>query len=107
MKLKTEREIQLIVNNINKVISTNNIEILSKQAYNFLYLSSGFIAHYNINGFKDHYADVDYLANTIIENEKFNTYDNFRVGDENYYYYRQKAQIYEMVVTSAKLAVEV
>jgi hypothetical protein len=54
-----------IIANIEKVIRTKNIELLRKSSYDFLYLMSGFIAHYDINGFKDHYSDVDDLINDI------------------------------------------
>jgi hypothetical protein len=50
---KTKATMVRIINNVAKVIKTGNIELLSKQAYNYLYLCQGFIAHYNWAGFMD------------------------------------------------------
>lgn len=53
----TEKQKSLIVNNIVKACS--DIEKLNGTGYKFIYLANGFIAHYNINGFKDHYSRDD------------------------------------------------
>lgn len=41
-----------------KVLNTGNINFLNNDAYTFVMGLSGFIAHYNIAGFKSEYADV-------------------------------------------------
>ena len=44
----TERQKTLIVNNVVKAVK--NIDSLNQTGYRFLYLSSGFIAHYDLHG---------------------------------------------------------
>lgn len=56
---------KLIINNIKKIIKTGNIEHLNSQTYNFLYLTSGFIAHYNLLGFRDYYSNVNSLIDDL------------------------------------------
>jgi len=99
---KTEATMTRIVNNVAKVIKTGNIELLSKQAYNYLYLCSGFIAHYNWNGFKAYYADTALLKADILANENINRWLNFHPGDENFDYYQNKAQIYSAIIKAIK-----
>jgi ribonuclease HIII len=72
MKTLTDRQIKLIVNNIVKVIKTGNSSLLSKQAYNYLYPASGFIAHYNIYGFQNVYKNTELLRQDILNNQCFN-----------------------------------
>ena len=54
-----------ILKNLKQVIEQENIELLSKSAYNFLYLMSGFIAHYDLGGFQYNYRNVDDLIEDI------------------------------------------
>lgn len=98
MKLLTERQITRIVNNVTKVIQLNDIELLSKSSYNFLYLCSGFIAHYNLYGFRDYYRNVDDLLSELIEFQPMNQWNNFRPGEQNADYYHQKRDIYNRIV---------
>jgi hypothetical protein len=91
LKIKTDRQITLIVNNI--VVACKDITKLNKTGYDFIYLASGFIAHYNLHGFIAHYQEHN-LSADIVRNLKGNRYLNFRPGDENYDYYHQKADIY-------------
>ena len=97
---KTKATMVRIVNNVTKVIKTGNIELLSKQAYNYLYLCCGFIAHYNWNGFKAYYADTALLKADILANEESNKWRNFRPGDKDYEYYHNKALIYAAIVNA-------
>lgn len=46
-----------IISNVKKVLKTRDMNDLSKQAYDFLYQQSGFIAHYNHYGFIEYYKD--------------------------------------------------
>lgn len=64
MELK-EYNSKRILNNIEKVLKNKNIELLSKASYHFLYLMSGFIAHYNLSGFQHYYSDLRDLLNDI------------------------------------------
>ena len=52
-----------LIKNIDLVFKTGDIEKLSKSAYNFINTQSGFIAHYDLYGFKDYYQDLrDFTA---------------------------------------------
>lgn len=93
----TSRQMAMIVGNIRKVMTTQNSKNLSKQAYSFLNLSSGFIAHYNVYGFQDYYENVDRLAREILENQPINQWRNFRSGDRDYEYNMAKKTCYNMV----------
>lgn len=98
MKLKTQRQVQLIVSSFRKVFKTGDIEHLTKPAYNFIYLASGFIAHYNLYGFQDEYRNVDDLKRAIIANVVSNQWTNFHPGERDYDYYMQKRDIYNLIV---------
>ena len=93
----TLRQMKMIANNIRKVIATANIDHLTKQSYNFLYLSSGFIAHYNLYGFRAEYENTNRLANHIMDNQPHNQWNNFRPGEKDYDYYMAKKECYNMV----------
>ena len=45
-----------VVKNFRKVIEGRNIKAMNKELYEFFHLHCGFIAHYNIDGFKSTYA---------------------------------------------------
>ena len=96
----TEKQKTLIINNIIKACS--DINKLNGTGYKFLYLSSGFIAHYNLQGFKANYDLVDCgysLADDILANRYSNKYDNFKPGDKDYHYYKSKADVYKRIVS--------
>lgn len=94
LTLKTNRQIILIVNNV--VRACKDIDKLNKTGYGFIYLASGFIAHYNVNGFKDYYACMNLKAD-ILAFQGNNQYNNFHPGQENYEYYKQKQTIYNLI----------
>lgn len=71
-----------------------NIDKLNKTGYDFLYQAIGFIAHYNIEGFKGYYLDRNLRAE-ILYHEPTNQYLNFHPKDRYYAYYRSKAAIYK------------
>ncbi len=104
MKLKTERQIKLIENSIRLVVEKNSIDYLTKQAYDFLYLSSGFIAHYSLYGFMDYYNHVPDLIRDILNFASQNTWSNFRPNEKDYDYYHQKALIYARIVKTVESA---
>lgn len=58
--------IHSIAKSVEQVLKTNDIEKLTKQAYDFINQQPGFIAHYNHAGFKDYYGEVSTLADDII-----------------------------------------
>lgn len=91
----TERQKTLIVNNV--VAAVKDITKLNNTGYNYLYLCSGFIAHYNRYGFISHYSDSD-LKRDIMNNQRNNKWSNFRPGDRDYDYYKSKADVYAQIV---------
>jgi len=96
LKSLTKRQKTLIVNNV--VSACKDINKLNKTGYNFLYLASGFIAHYNINGFKDFYSDNNSLRQEILLNLKQNMWTNFTTRDRDFHYYMDKADVYRRIV---------
>ena len=109
LKLKTERQVKLIVNNV--VRACADITKLNKTGYNYIYVCSGFIAHYNRHGFMDFYSmsEVDKkfgvgrsLREHILCNQQNNQWGNFRVGDRDYEYYLQKSEIYNAICKKIK-----
>ena len=55
-----------IVKSLTSVFKTKNIENLTNDAYKFLCLMSGFIAHYDLHGFRSNYSDLKYLVSDIL-----------------------------------------
>ena len=95
MQALTERQKTLIVNNVVKAVK--NIDNLNKTGYNFLYLASGFIAHYNLHGFIAEYSDRS-LKHDIVSYAGQNQWKNFRPGESNYDYYMSKADVYNRIL---------
>jgi hypothetical protein len=91
----TERQKVLIVNNVVK--ACKDITQLNKTGYNFLYLASGFIAHYDLNGFIGFYEYVS-LKNDIVGFAGQNQWKNFRPGERDYDYYMAKADVYNRIL---------
>lgn len=91
----TERQKTLIVNNVVK--ACKNINSLNKTGYKYLYLCSGFIAHYDLYGFIDFYSYVN-LKNDIIGFANQNQWKNFRPGERDYEYYQSKADVYARIL---------
>jgi hypothetical protein len=92
----SEREKELTVKAC--VRGAKDITKLNGRAYQFLYLSSGFIAHYNRPGFIDYYREPGSLRQDILDFASENTWTNFRPGEQNYDYYHQKGEIYRAIV---------
>jgi hypothetical protein len=55
-----------VVKNFRKVIESKDINNMTKELYNFLNLYCGFIAHYDINGFKSVYCTPKQFADVFI-----------------------------------------
>ena len=95
LKLLTDRQKTLIINNV--VAACKDITKLNKAGYNFLYLASGFIAHYDRYGFMAHYSDGS-LKETLEANREFNQWNNFKPDNTDYEYYMQKKEIYNKIL---------
>jgi hypothetical protein len=91
----TQRQKQLIAKNV--LAACKDIDKLNKTGYNFLYLASGFIAHYDLEGFKAYYSEHS-LQDDIERNAKSNQWNNFRAGERDYDYYMAKKDCYNMIL---------
>jgi hypothetical protein len=91
----TPRQQDLIVSNVLK--ACDDIYALSRTGYKYLYLCSGFIAHYNHHGFMAYYSGHD-LERDILDNARQNMWLNFGPGDRDYAYYRSKAEVYQRII---------
>ena len=99
LKPLTERQVTLTVNNI--VAACEDITKLNGTGYNYIYLASGFIAHYDRFGFIEYYNhagdDAPGLKEDILANQRNNQWNNFRPGETDYEYYKQKGEIYNKI----------
>lgn len=102
MEQLTEKQVNSIINSFKKVFEKNDITFLNKPAYNFIMLGSGFIAHYNIFGFRDHYKCVYDFATKIHDNREANVQTYFLPGEKDCEYYRQKVLIYGKIADMAE-----
>jgi len=93
----TDRQATLVVNNVVKACKA--IDKLNSTGYKFINLASGFIAHYNLHGFKCHYSNgSESLRSDILAFRSQNKYGILlSPGDQNYEYYRQKGIIYNLI----------
>lgn len=85
-----------IVNNV--IAACKDISRLNKTGYNFLYLCSGFIAHYDISGFRGYYCEPGSLQAAIEANARFNQWANFRSGEQHADYYHVRRDIYNAII---------
>ena len=91
----TQRQQDMIVKNVLK--ACDDIYALSRTGYRYLYLCSGFIAHYNHHGFMAYY-DSHNLEQNILDNARQNMWLNFHPGDDEYEYYKSKAEVYKRIL---------
>ena len=91
----TQREKELTSKNV--LAACKDINKLNKRGYNFLYLANGFIAHYDIEGFKAYYSEHS-LQDDIERYAKQNQWANFRKGETNAGYYHSKRDCYNMIL---------
>lgn len=96
MKPLTATQQARIVNNV--TAACRDINKLNSTGYNFLYLASGFIAHYDINGFKAHYSEPGSLQADIEDNARANQWHNFRKGEQHADYYHSKRDTYNAIL---------
>lgn len=103
MEALTIKQQDLIYKNV--IRACEDISKLNGTGYKYLYLCSGFIAHYNIHGFKSNFDIVDCgynLSDAILANESANRWDNFREGDRDYLYYKSKGDIYKRICSKLR-----
>ena len=93
----TEGEKNRILRNFGLVFKNNDISLLDKYGYGFIYLASGFIAHYGLQGFIHHYGTASELGEDILSNQPSNQSGNFHKGEKNYEYMMQKKEIYNQI----------
>ena len=58
-----------IINNLKQVFETKDIERLNGPTYKFLMNLGGFIAHYDINGFKQAYRNLRHLIERLEDSD--------------------------------------
>lgn len=91
-----------IEKSIKNIISKNDISYLTKDCYEFLHLLSGFIAHYDINGFADYYQNVAMLINDLQKSSDLSNYtryitDNYFKNNEQSQYYADKSELLQTI----------
>lgn len=91
----SEKDFELTVENV--VGACADISKLNKRGYDYLYVASGFIAHYDIHGFKQVYSQQS-LRQDILNNEINNQWYNFRPNEDGYSFYKQKGDIYREII---------
>jgi hypothetical protein len=91
----TERQKTLIVSNVVKAVK--NIDNLNKTGYKYLYLCSGFIAHYDLYGFIASYTGES-LKRDLISYAGQNQWNNFRPGERDYDYMMAKKDVYNRII---------
>lgn len=87
----------MIVANIRRVVKEQNGNLLSQQAYRFINLCSGFIAHYNLFGFRAVYEDGVSLGEALLKVKHQNQWNNFRPGEKDYAYYMSKRDVFNRI----------
>ena len=97
----TDKQKEMIVANIVKAVGS--IRLLNETAYKYINVCSGFIAHYDKNGFIGYYKENS-LKDDILRNTRANEWRNFHPKDESYAYYMSKADIYKSIVLSGKIS---
>lgn len=96
MKMLTNRQKTLIMNNVIRACNVH-ISKLNGPAYRWLNLCSGFIAHYDIHGFKYYYEREANLRRDILNMQPMNQWRNFNPGDRDYEYMMQKKHMYNTI----------
>ena len=100
MKPFTTTQQTRIVNNIVAAIAMD-ISKLNGPAYRFISGCPGFIAHYDINGFKAHFEGSS-LARDILANQPINQWANFKPGQDWYEYNMSRKAIYNTICNNLR-----
>lgn len=92
--------IKAVINNLNSIFKTKDITKLNKPTYNFLNLTSDFIAHYDLYGFQEYYKDLrdlirDLKNSSDIKNPDYYLSDCFMKEQADYYI--SKAEIFKQI----------
>jgi len=82
----------------NVLAACKNIDKLNRTGYQFLNLASGFIAHYDLDGFKAYYDEPGSLQRDIEANARQNQWTNFRTGERDADYYHSKRDTYNKIL---------
>ena len=82
----------------NVLAACKDINKLNGTGYKFLNLASGFIAHYNLEGFKAYYSEPGSLQRDIEANARQNQWSNFRPGEQHADYYHSKRDTYNKIL---------
>lgn len=61
--------VKAIVASVQRVFNGVGIDALTKNAYQFITLHMGFIAHYDLNGFKYAYEDLKEFSKALLTSE--------------------------------------
>jgi len=89
------------VKSIEKVLKKKDLKYLTKEAYNFITLRCGSIAHYNIDGWRYHYRDLrDFLDFFLVKNEYGKCLA--KVSELDYWPVEDKEVIREIISTCNK-----
>lgn len=105
MRILSNQEQKSITQNI--IEACKDISKLSQKGYKWISLCSGFIAHYNLHGFKAEYDPKNnngqpLLANSILMNQRNNQWGNFLPNDKDYEYMMQKKKMYNDICKALK-----
>jgi hypothetical protein len=100
VKPLTPTQRKTIVRNV--LAACKDISKLNATGYWFMNLSAGFIAHYNLAGFKAHYSEPGSLAADILANARMNQWANFRPGERDAEYYHSKRDTYNLILEGLK-----
>lgn len=95
MQAFTPKQQKIIVSNV--VQACGDIEKLNFIGYKFLYLANGFIAHYDLQGFKAYYSEHS-LKDELAIHAHANQWRNFSSKDKDYEYYMSKREIYNRIL---------
>lgn len=82
----------------NVLAACKNIDKLNRTGYQFLNLASGFIAHYDLSGFKSYYDEPGSLRRDIEAFARQNQWSNFRTGERDADYYHSKRDTYNKIL---------
>jgi hypothetical protein len=85
----------LIIKNV--LAACGDINKLNKRGYDFLHLCSGFLAHYDIERFKEYYREHSLVAD-LEANYQQNQWRNYRTGERFADYYHSKRDIYNAIL---------
>jgi hypothetical protein len=98
----SEKDKTAILKSFKRVFETGDCGYLNMAAYKFISGAINFIAHYDIDGFRCEYSDVENFKREILAARPHNQYRNFHGEGQYYDYYMQKRDIYNGICTLAE-----